>query len=132
MNRQTEGEERWSQHRPPPAPLPQRWGWRALTCLLPTRSTQVFGPDKRVMNHSQSYFQTLTPIVGPVPIPTLEVVVPTHHLSYCFLNFPFTLIFLGWRKTILIWVLRRQAAQGHRRCWLQVVSEWLMEQVGKM
>lgn len=83
------------------------------------------------MNHSRGYFQTLTPIVGPVPIPTLEFVVPTHHLSYCFLNFPFTFIFLGWRKTILVWVLRRQAGQGHRRWWLQVVSEWLMEQMGR-
>lgn len=54
----------------------------------------LFRLEERVMNHTQGYFQTLTATVGPVPIPTLGVAVPTYHLSYCFLNFPFTFIFL--------------------------------------
>lgn len=100
VNGQVEGGEGWSQDR---THCPQRLGWRPLTCLLPTWSTEVCRPEKRVMNHTQGYFQTLTPTVGPVPIPPLVVVVPTHHLSYCFLNFPFTFIFLEWRKTNFVW-----------------------------
>lgn len=42
--------------------------------------------EERVMNHTQGYFQTLTPTVGPVPTPTLGVAVPTHCLSVLLLS----------------------------------------------
>lgn len=86
-------------------PGSQRLGWRALACLH---------PEERVMNHTQGYFQTLTPTVGPVPTPTLGVAVPTHHLSYCSLNFPFTFILLEWRRGSSCLRIRGQAAQGRK------------------
>lgn len=86
------------------------------------------------MNHTQGYFQTLTATVGPVPIPTLGVAVATHHLSYCFLNFPFTFIFLEWRTDNSCLRFTGQAAspRAQRRWGLQVVSECLMEQLGRV
>lgn len=40
------------------------------------------------MSHTQGYFQTPTPTVGPVAAPTLRVALSTHHLFCCSLNFP--------------------------------------------
>lgn len=72
-----------------------RLGWRALASLQPTQSTQVSQLGWRgLMNHTQGYFQTLTPTMGPVPASTLGVAISTHHLSYCSLNYIPTFILL--------------------------------------